>query len=146
MKKQILSIVAMLSLLTALAVAGYASTTGTIEVNIPFDFMVGEKKLLAGSYTVDRTPQQGVLLIRSFERRVSVFAVTYGGQNSREPSRAKLVFHRYGDQYFLAQVWGEGSTVAMQLPTLRAERELAKRLKHLARKAVGPEIITVMAE
>jgi hypothetical protein len=146
MKKRVLSVVTMMSLLAALAVAGQASIVGTITVNIPFDFMVGEKKLPAGQYTIDRTNIRECLLISRIDRRANVLANTYPGRTSRKPSRVKLVFNRYGEQYFLSQVWGEGHTVAMQLSKSRAERELAKKWKHLARNADEPETVTVMAQ
>jgi hypothetical protein len=36
-----------------------------------------------------------------------------------------LVFHRYGSQYFLAQVWSAGNSEGRELPRSRAEREVA---------------------
>ncbi|MGA2720846.1 MAG: hypothetical protein ABSG79_00415 [Bryobacteraceae bacterium] len=40
------------------------------------------------------------------------------------PQEPKLVFHRYGDQYFLSQIW-TGSR-SLNFSTSRAERELKK--------------------
>jgi len=145
MKKQILSIVAILSLLVTLAVAGVANSAGRIEVSIPFDFTVGKAKLKAGRYAIDSATAQGVQRIQSEDGRTSLFFGTYGGQTSKEPSRAKLVFRRYGNQYFLSEVWDEGSSVAMQLPKSRAERDL-ERTKYLAQNGAGPELVTVLAQ
>jgi hypothetical protein len=38
----------------------------------------------------------------------------------------KLVFNRYGNQYFLSQVWAAGSDSGHQLRPSKAEREIAK--------------------
>jgi hypothetical protein len=141
MKKQLLSIVSIFCLLLTLAIAGWANTSGNLKVNIPFDFMIGKTQLKAGSYTININRVPGVPQFSSEDHRTNIFTQTYGGQSSREPSRARLVFHRYGKQYFLSQIWNEGSTVAMQLPESRAEREL----KHLARNTVQPEVVTVLA-
>lgn len=151
MKKQVLSIVATLSLLLTLAIAGSAiagsaTAAARLRANIPFDFIVGKDKLPAGQYTVDGTVVQGCLLISAKDRSKSVFTSVFGGQSSRKPSQAKLVFHRYGNQYFLSQVWDEGGTVAMQLSESRAERELAKQTKHLARNKAEPETVVVLAQ
>jgi hypothetical protein len=143
--RKILSVVSILSLLVTLAIAGAANSASRINVHIPFDFTVGKVKLKAGSYAIDSATAQGVQRIRSEDCRTSVFFSTYGGQTRREPSRSKLVFHRYGDQYFLSEIWDEGSTVAMQLAKSRAEREL-EHTKYLAKNAVEPETITVMAQ
>jgi hypothetical protein len=37
----------------------------------------------------------------------------------------KLVFHRYGDRYFLYQIWVAGEDRGRELPTTRVEKELA---------------------
>jgi hypothetical protein len=42
--------------------------------------------------------------------------------------KPKLVFHRYGDQYFLYQVWPAGATTGRQLPKSRGEREVEEHL------------------
>ncbi|MEW6210820.1 MAG: hypothetical protein AB1631_20815 [Acidobacteriota bacterium] len=144
MKKHVLRVVAIFSLLAMLPIADYASPMGNINADIPFDFVVGKAKLPAGKYTIKRTTHHGILLISSKDRRANAFTGTYGGRSSRKPSRAKLVFNRYGNQYFLSQVWEEGSMVAMQLSKSRAERELAK--EHLAQRAAEPEIVTVLAQ
>ena len=38
----------------------------------------------------------------------------------------KLVFHRYGDTYFLSAVWVSGRTIGRELYRSRAEQEAAK--------------------
>src|SRR5262245_49710564 len=99
MRKQVLSIVSILSLLLTLAIAGSANS-GSFKVNIPFDFMVGKTQLKAGSYIVDSNRVRDVPQIINEERRTGIFVSTFGGKSSSKPSRAKLVFHRYGGQYF----------------------------------------------
>jgi hypothetical protein len=42
------------------------------------------------------------------------------------PSLGKLVFHRYGNAYFLSEVWPTGSTLGKQLRKSKAELEIAK--------------------
>ena len=143
MVKQVLSIIALVSCLVTLAVAG-SQSSGRFRVELPFDSIAGETKLKAGSYIVDSSIVRDVPLIRSADYRTNVFVMTFGGNSSGNPSRAKLVFRRYGDKYFLTQIWNEGSTVAMELPESRAEREVKKELKRLAR-AVQHETITVVA-
>jgi hypothetical protein len=40
----------------------------------------------------------------------------------------KLVFNRYGDQYFLSKIWAASSDSGRELPKSRLEREVAQRL------------------
>jgi hypothetical protein len=65
-----------------------------------------------------------VTLIQSADRQVAMIvlpnACTLGKRQ-----KTKLVFHRYGDRYFLAQVWTAGSDQGRELPKSRRETEIA---------------------
>jgi len=99
-----------------------------IQVDIPFDFMVGGKTLPGGTYTFAQpTITRGVLLIRSLDGHESVLVLTQSVQESRTPSdETKFVFTRYGDQYFLAQVWTAGAVSGLKLRKSSTESEVAK--------------------
>jgi hypothetical protein len=47
-------------------------------------------------------------------------------ESSKTPERSKLVFHRYGDRYFLAQIWVAGYNSGRELPKSRQEVEVAQ--------------------
>ncbi len=148
MKKQVLKIFSMLSLAVTLAVAAvYANPAGRLKANIPFDFSVGNETLPAGVYTVAPMTMSGVLRIRREDGREAVLIQTHGVQARREQDQTKLVFRRYGDQYFLAQVWTAGDSNGRELGKSRTERELIKSgSKYLAQNAVEPEIVCIVAE
>jgi hypothetical protein len=38
-----------------------------------------------------------------------------------------LVFHQYGDEYFLTEIWPAGGQTGRALPKSRAERELQRQ-------------------
>ena len=42
---------------------------------------------------------------------------------------AKLVFHRVGNSYFLAEVWRSSTAEGMIVPTSKQEKELEKELQ-----------------
>jgi len=46
-------------------------------------------------------------------------------QSGQNPERGKLVFKKYGDQYFLSQVWVGFSEAGQQLPASSLERQVA---------------------
>ena len=145
MKKQVLTAVALLSLLVTLVMSGYANS-GRILVDIPFAFTAGKVTLPAGKYVVEQTSMIGnVLRIRAVEGKGQTYLNTMSNDTARmAQSKAQLVFHRYGDTYFLSQIWEPGSTVVQELPKSAAERELLKkRRNHLAENATAPEIVTV---
>ena len=52
--------------------------------------------------------------------------MTRPNRTSEVQKQSKLVFNRYGDQYFLSQVWMAGSDTGRDLSPSRNERNLAK--------------------
>src|SRR4030095_8731159 len=111
MKKQALKVFSMLSLSVILGVvSAHANPAGPVKANIPFDFTVANKTLPAGAYTVVPMTTPNVLLIRHEDGRAAAIVITNPMPARQEQGQTKLVFRRYGDQYFLAQVWTEGDS------------------------------------
>lgn len=148
MKKQALKIFSMLSLVVTLAFGTvYANPSSPLKTNIPFSFSVGNETLPAGAYMIEPQTTPSVLMIRCKDGRGAVLTQTQGVQARRQQDQTKLVFHRYGDQYFLAQIWTAGDSNGRELRKSRAERELIKnRSKYLARNLVKPEVVSIAAE
>jgi hypothetical protein len=142
MKKSVLSVIAISTLLASVVLAG--NVQGSIKADIPFDFVVGKARLSAGQYTIQRGTSNSSLRLRG--EKSSIIVLTYSGSTSGTPSHAKLVFHKYGDQYFLAQVWDEGSTTANNLMATKAERDAARTSGRLAHNDAGPEVVVVAAQ
>ena len=125
MKKQILSVCAALLLIAAVgAVTAPAQSSTRLEASIPFDFVVGGKTLPAGDYTVSTvlSHDPSVLAIRNPQG--CAIAITQGADNKKSDGTNKLVFHRYGNKYFLSQIWNEDGRVSRSLPKSKLEREL----------------------
>ena len=145
MKKQVLKALSLASLIFALTGPNVSANIGEpIKVNIPFAFTAGNKTLPAGAYRV-RNLTSETLLIQSADGKQVTNILTNHKQAGPTPGQVKLAFHRYGDRYFLAQVWTlwEGYEVTRS----RAERELTQNpARHLAQNAAEPETIYIGAE
>ncbi|MDQ3254159.1 MAG: hypothetical protein M3R15_09680 [Acidobacteriota bacterium] len=130
MNNQIFRTITLLSLFCIpAATSADAQSADRIVMKIPFDFVAGKKILPAGEYTVKPTLSSRVTLIRNADgRRDHTTILTMPVPPETLALAAKLVFHRYGDQYFLYQIWTPASERGGQLPVLRAERELAKEI------------------
>jgi hypothetical protein len=119
MRTQILKgagLAVVLGMLTLSAPAPVAAAD--IRANVPFSFTVNKKVLPPGTYNVSNN--NSALLIRGS----STGAVTLGNRaESSTATSPKLVFHRYGDEYILREVWMGSS--GYQLPQTSRERELA---------------------
>lgn len=142
MKKQAFRIITLLSLFCTLAVTtAYAQSADRISMKIPFNFIVGEKTLPAGEYIVRSSFSSRVTLIRTENgRRVHTTILTMPVPPENTPFTAKLVFYRYGSQYFLHQVWTPASERGGQLSQSQAERAIAKEL---ARGKSEHQLVTV---
>ena len=136
--------------IAALSASAKAQTLGNrLKANIPFDFMVAGKKFAAGQYSIVRANQSAgdlVLSINSADNRSRVIPVTIpvDALNARE--KATLVFHRYGDEYFLAQIWPAGATTGRAFIKSRRERQLEQEQRESAtnKKASMVETVTLM--
>ena len=133
MKKQAYMIIAVMALVTVAGLStAKAQTSGNPQLvaNIPFAFSVGEKSLPAGEYTVRCTNPDSpakILQLRSKNGHDSALVQTNSVIGKIE-NNARLVFYRYGDQYFFAQAWLPADSIGMQTPRSRTEkaRELAR--------------------
>jgi len=128
MKLQTLRKFAMLSLLLALAAISVSAQTVRNKINIPFNFIVDQKTLPAGEYTVEpnRKDSDKVWRVQSSDGHAGVYVMTTPGHASKTQEKVKLVFHQYGAQYFLSQIWTPGGNTGHELTMPRQERELAK--------------------
>jgi hypothetical protein len=73
-----------------------------IQAKVPFSFSVSNETLPAGTYTIT-SPAKGLVLIQSSDRRISTGARS-AHNGSESTNGCKLIFNKYGDQYFLGQV------------------------------------------
>ena len=138
MKKQSLRIFLIfgaLSLVSAISVHAQSSNRQT--ASIPFSFNVEGNSFPAGLYSVTRlNPQsdKAVLAIQSADGSISKVVLTVPLQSGGPRESAKLVFSRYGDQYFLSQVWTPADSTGLELPKSRTEKTLARKAKDAAQR------------
>ena len=102
-----------------------AQITRPITVHVPFDFVAVEKTLPAGEYTLSQQ-SNSVILIRSTDQKQALFVITQGTQSAKVQEQAKLVFDRFGDRYFLSEVWSNDTVQGQRLSTPVGERLLTK--------------------
>ncbi|MGB6901086.1 MAG: hypothetical protein WBE12_20995, partial [Candidatus Acidiferrum sp.] len=103
-----------------------AQAQENMKVTIPFDFVAGNRSLPAGEYSVNVSGQTHMLIL--VDRKDG--APTILGAHdvvAREPqSQSKLIFNRYGDRYFLSQVWMQGNSRGRQLSKSAREKEIVQ--------------------
>jgi hypothetical protein len=139
MKKQITSLVAVAILLTAFsATPARAQSDRLIAANIPFNFYIKDRALPAGEYVFTLTRIGGAdgIRIQSADGHITAFVLTRSAAVNAAKDEPKLVFNRYDNQYFMAQVYGVEAGALQQLARPRAEEMLTKNAAALERSKV----------
>jgi hypothetical protein len=122
------------AVLAAIGLATGQTGPGDVVVDVPFAFNVAGQQLPAGHYIVKS--KDGFIRIFSTNKQ-GLFVPTHAAVRAAS-EQSKLVFHRYGDAYFLFGVWVKGTTTGKELYPSRAERELAARQAEIELAVVRP--------
>jgi hypothetical protein len=96
---------------------------------VPFEFIAGDTVLPAGDYDVHSTGLLGgkALSIQNVTSRAGTFLLSTWCQLAKTSDSNKLVFHRYGRKYFLAEVWTVSTNIGRKMPLDQRQTELARK-------------------
>jgi len=125
----------------AVAAPAQAQYDEHLIAHVPFAFSVGTAALPSATYDLTRMNGHREMLVLRGDRGGIVMRVNDAGlpRGDREPS---LVFHRYGDQYFLRQIqWVD--TARLDLPETKEERKAAEA--HIGRVAANMDTVIIAA-
>ena len=128
-------------LLFTAAAALFAQTTSSqqlMKVTIPFAFAVEDHSLPAGEYLIFTVTPERSIRIASIDGKHSVIVNDLPNYANEPSDNSRLVFHRYGNEYFLAQVWTAGQNVARNPLS-------SKRAMEIASSGGTQETFTVLA-
>jgi len=127
-----------------LVAAGSAMAQGrAVQANVPFAFTVGNTHVPAGTYTISANGSSNLIEIRNASARVNIFESAYADGH---PARAsKLVFARYGDQYFLHEILCSTNDLNVQVPTSKSEKRMQRQEANLQREK-GDEMVVALNE
>jgi hypothetical protein len=93
-----------------------------VEAKVPFDFTVGSQLLPADTYIIS-SDQFRVTTIKGVDRHSRM--VTIASPSNRESvSGSKLVFKKYGNEYFLSEILCPTSSMNLQLPESKLEKQV----------------------
>jgi hypothetical protein len=116
------------SLLTGvLAIGALASASHAVaqelavKVDVPFAFQNGSQHLPAGTYRIDLNSEH-VIILRGTGSNAGV-AMTNPEQRTKALAKGTVVFRRYGDHYYLREIWMPESTTGRKCVTSRAEEK-----------------------
>ena len=125
-------------LFTAVTLFAQTESQRLMKVNVPFAFAVEDHSLPAGEYLVlTVTPERSIRIV-SADGKHSAIVNTLPNYAKSPSARSRLVFHKYGNEYFLAQVWTGGQNVARNPLS-------SKRAMEIASSGGTPQAITLIA-
>ena len=124
--KKALALSGLLVLLTFSAALGQ-SDRQTI-IHIPFNFSVGEKAFPAGKYVIARVwkDKDIVWLIKRKDNVGKAMLLTRPVRANETQQDTRLVFHQYGDLYFLTAFWTAGDQTGREIQMSDREKALDK--------------------
>lgn len=137
MKRNIaIALVGLASLLTT----GAAFAQNSAQGYVPFAFSVSNTTLPAGHYRIATNSAQSIAIRNLDELKLTVFSPIAAGAQAKDSS-CKLVFHKYGDRYFLNQVLCPSNAISVDLPVTRREKR-AEQME--ARGPVDTSVLVAM--
>jgi hypothetical protein len=126
---QLLSLlIALVFALTFYASNAHAQIVGELEVNVPFQFHAGNAKLPAGKYIIRMLDDSDltVMEIRSADGSTSALFEVQSAEANSTPAKSELIFNKYGNRYFLAQLFDEGNPSGSRVAKSRYEKKISQ--------------------
>jgi hypothetical protein len=94
-----------------------------VQATIPFNFTVNGSQLPAGNYTLG-SDITNPLILKISDRTQHVHVMVLAMPSADEKRKAnQLVFHKYGNQYFLSEIRSQESAINLQLATSKQEKK-----------------------
>ena len=111
-----------------LAIANFAmagtsfAQSEMVRANVPFDFTVGKQLLPAGTYTI-KAKSSGLIVIKNHDKPITVLTLAEPDGN-KSPNGGKLMFHKYGDQYFLSEILCDSADMDVAFRPSKVEKRV----------------------
>ncbi len=114
--------------------SGYAFTLQA-RADVPFAFHVGDTALPAGDYQISEA--RGLLNFRQTKGKLNIFHLVTPASRPGTTPDAKLKFTRYGDEYYLTNLWNAGSKEGLAVPPSKGQKALAMRSRTFKAAAIS---------
>jgi hypothetical protein len=124
---------------TMILASSCASAQSYAKATIPFDFRVGSALLPSGNYVIDSSRPR-TLWVRSEDGRASAFILASSASGSTRAAH-RLVFHRYGSQYFLTETRRADGESEMTFGPSKLEKSV--RAEEASRRNEGRTIVAL---
>jgi hypothetical protein len=123
-----------------------AQSNRQIAVHVPFDFYVQNQKMPAGDYVIESaSPRsaQSTLIFREKNGKSKKILMTIPIEINilRNPSDPTLLFNRYKNEYFLAEIRNPLENLGFALPKMKQEKIYSTKLGQPTRELVTMNLV-----
>jgi len=116
---------ALMLLFVPLIAAAQLRQSERIVTQVPFRFTVGNVAIPAGECSVQLADQKGwVLTVSNRDAKIALFTHTVPNAARKIAPASALVFHKYGDRYFLVALRVSDSRAVYEFRQSKLEKEL----------------------
>jgi hypothetical protein len=105
-----------------------AQIVGDLVVNIPFQFHAGSTRLPPGKYVIHMLDSTDLTImeISSADGSTSALFNVQSAKANSAPAKSELVFNKYGNRYFLAELFDEDNPDGSRVVESRYEKRIDK--------------------
>jgi hypothetical protein len=137
------SLFAIILAVVSLPPAMYAQEVGeTVTLNVPFAFEVGSQRFPPGFYTIQMKDQHIILIRGSL---ASGYLGTWFDEDEQPSKTSKVIFRKYGDRYFIGQIWTAGDGTHTYTVPAKAEKKLDSEIAENKTSPTGVEVAVLSA-
>ena len=122
------SLIAMVFALAIYPTQAHAQIIGELQANIPFQFHVGNTKFPAGEYRIHVLDDSDLttMEISSMDDSASALFQVREADTNSEPTKTELLFNKYGNRYFLAELFDQENSSGSKVAESRYEKRIDK--------------------
>lgn len=113
--------IALFTLATIFGAGAALAQTHAVQATMPFDFTVGNKLLPPGTYKILPVTDSVIEIQSNHNGQLAILSQT--SPDSTATANDKLVFEKFGDQYFLREVLGGPFALNVNLPSSKSEKK-----------------------
>ena len=144
MKNSITSFVASGLVSCALAIGAatpsFAQSTTLVKADIPFAFQANGKLMPAGTYLISQE-NGSIMRLSGPDKHAQALALALPDTGTDAAKVSKITFNKYGDHYFLHNVWVAGSTTSYRCTTTKQEKNIIRELHNQQPTEVAVNVI-----
>jgi hypothetical protein len=130
----------------ALFVASLFTTAGIwaqgVKATVPWGFTINDSYVPAGTYTISSLPTDHLILeVANRDHKVHILSMALDGARTAKDN--VLVFHKYGDQYFLTEIRSTEGSMELSFPASKTEKRARTQTQEAGIPASGDVVLAL---